>query len=114
MTALKGTEYGGHSPGFWEVKASGNPKWPYLRVMEERGMAVCEIHNFSGLPLAEVQANARLIAEAPVLFEAVLDLLSLYADRKGDSPWLSNDERERMANVAAMIRRILLDKEVMA
>jgi hypothetical protein len=90
-----------HTPGPWALS-------PYREhqsaVVMQAGTPrmVCEVYGYSDLP--DNAANARLIAAAPALLEALVNLLDWAPDKSSDGPdWLkvkvhANDiERARAA-----------------
>lgn len=61
--------HGKHTPGPWVV----DPCWDILGNTDDGNGMVCQITT-DAVPRAEAEANARLIAAAPELLEALRDL----------------------------------------
>ena len=75
-----------HTPGPWKVLSE-----EAIRIKSQDGSLLAMLHHLRGvhgvngrIPIEEVHANARLIAAAPELLEALKELLGL-AERHG---WL--------------------------
>jgi hypothetical protein len=64
-----------HTPGPWISQRTGWSKHPYNVHSSKRPGAVALIPSRTSVPLEEQEANARLIAEAPAMLEALWDLL---------------------------------------
>jgi hypothetical protein len=62
----------GHTPGPW--KAAG---WERTAVIAASGDTICAAAGAKGAELGELKANARLIAAAPAMLEALRDLLPI-------------------------------------
>jgi hypothetical protein len=70
-----------HTPGPWEVGTKGNGAPGYVYCTNDLGSAVAIVYGkalcFSVFSRAEEEANARLIAAAPDLYEALAELADL-------------------------------------
>ncbi len=103
-----------HTPGPWRF--SDNTKWwktnPFSVTVPKKGVhgtAVANIPARATISMEEAQANARLIAAAPDLLEA-LDSLARYADTcelfiKETHPGKAAALRERVTNARAAIAK---------
>ena len=83
-----------HTPGPWEIEPFGDGKMAEIRV---EGRLACLLHSFSKRPTIEDEANARLIAAAPELLEA-LQRLSAQCERLRMA-WQLESDAERTARV---------------
>lgn len=64
-----------HTPGKWKVEGSDNPDGSNLIVLDEDGRVIADMCDSCGVEdCEEAEANARLIAAAPDLLEALRDL----------------------------------------
>lgn len=64
-----------HTPGPWISQRTGWSKHPYNVHSNKRPGAVALIPSRTSVPLEEQEANARLIAEAPAMLEALRTLM---------------------------------------
>lgn len=77
---------GAHTPGPWVI----DPCWDILGNTDDGNGMVCQVTT-DGVPIAEASSNARLIAAAPELLEALsaLDRMNRGLD------WCDPDEQAR-------------------
>ena len=100
-----------HTPGPWVRDVSHGADWGYIRDGEGRMVAVCGIpegedllkHRRNGTDPTE--ANARLIAAAPDLLEALKTMHSLMANGCGELARLSFTWREAFDEAEAAIAK---------
>lgn len=97
-----------HTPGPWmrghdesgrdfEVRASNGRKIVAMRVDENRAKSISEW----GQCKKENEANARLIAAAPELLEALREMLTCYGDCGADAGGFKHLQRARAAIATA-------------
>ncbi len=70
----------GHTPGPWRMDHDGS-NW---MVVTDDYPEMVDVWGFNGMPAVEVVANARLIAAAPELLEALECLLEMGHAKAGD------------------------------
>lgn len=66
---------GGWTPGPWLVESENNPDGSSLIVVDDEGLLICDTCDINCGHEEQAEANARLIASAPELFEALQVLL---------------------------------------
>ncbi len=91
-----------HTPGPWSLRGS-TIRGPHLKDPEGRTRIVAKAIWDKGTYIDETEANARLIAAAPELVEALEDLVCLAerAMRESDGEWMVDEElRDARAAIA--------------
>ena len=75
-----------HTPGPWLTHPwswGNDPRWRVIRLGSSGGSpGLAVIHPRPGMKPGEAAANARLIAAAPELLEALIDVIALYQWKK--------------------------------
>ena len=90
-----------HTPGPWKaVEAASNPPG-WLWVQNGPGALLADVHQNVNIPLDARNANARLMAAAPELLEALQEIITA-ADGEGWSQLDAGFTKARVAVAKAM------------
>ena len=90
-----------HTPGYWKaVEAPYNPEG-WLWVQNGPGALLADVHQNVNIPLDARNANARLMAAAPELLEALQEIITA-ADEEGWNQLDAGFTKARAAVAKAM------------
>lgn len=105
---LPDTQSTAHTPGPWILETHGcERRADYWHITGANGQFICHFHQMVAQAMPSTLANARLIAAAPELLEALTEMTERYAElvNCGDcGNWDPEEETEVIAARAALAK----------